>query len=109
MVVSRKSSLIASREKKPSNDRECEYYAFCIGVFWLCAGNDRLDVLSIGGGHPRLCGILRCGTRIDTLDDHRRALLPGTPAQRHGHCRFGQLDGQLCGRHWFPQHEGGSS
>jgi len=64
-------------------------------VFWLCAGNDRLDVISLGGGHARLCGILRRGTWIHTLDDHSGAILSRTTAQCHGHCGAGQLDGQF--------------
>lgn len=94
--------------KKPTNHRERKYYAFCIGVFWLCAGNDRLDVLSICGRYIGLCCVLCRGTRLHTLDDNGGALLPRTTAQRHGHCRAGQLDGQLCGRHWIPQNEGAS-
>lgn len=93
-------------KKKPTNHRECEYYAFCIGVFWLCAGNDRLDVLPLGGGHPWLCGLLRRRPWLHTVDDNGGTVLAGSPAQCHGHCGAGQLDGQLCGWHWIPQHEG---
>lgn len=42
----------------------------CLGVFRLCAGNDRLDVLLIGDINIGICGILCCWSRIDSMDDN---------------------------------------
>lgn len=81
-------------------------YTFCIGVFWLCTGNDRLDVVSVGGVHARLCCILCCWTRLHTVDDYGGIVLARTQTQRDGDRCTSQLDGELCSRHWLPQYEG---
>nr|CAH7753754.1 unnamed protein product [Callosobruchus chinensis] len=69
-------------------------------------GNDRLDVLSVGGVHAVLRKVLRRGAWQHPVDDHRRAVLPGPQARRHEHRRAGQLDRQLRRRYRLPQHEG---
>lgn len=55
-----------------------------IGVFRVCAGNDRLDELSIGGVHAQFRGILRRGPRLHSVADHRRAVLAGAATERDG-------------------------
>lgn len=54
-----------------------------IGVFWLCTGNDRLDVILIRGFNIMFCEILRCGTWIHTMDDHCRTFLARTSSSCH--------------------------
>lgn len=101
MVTIKKKS-----HKKPTNHRESGSFTFCIGVFWLCTGNDWLDVLPIGRVHPGLCGLLCGGARLNTLDDNGGTVLARSKTQCHGNSSIGQLDGQFCGWHWFPQYEG---
>lgn len=67
-----------------------------IGVLWLCAGNDWLDVLPVGDIDTRLCRLLRRWTRLNSLDDHRWALLARTKAHGDGDCCSGELAGKLC-------------
>lgn len=76
-----------------------------IGVLRLCAGNDRLDELPVRGFDVELRRVLRRGPRLHPVDDHRRAVLAGTEAQRHGYCRASQLDGQLRRGNRIPQYE----
>lgn len=79
-----------------------------IGIFWVRAGNDRLDVVPVGGVDALLRQVLRRGARLHTVDDHCRAVLARTPARRHVHCRPGQLDRQFRGGDRVSQHEGKS-
>lgn len=81
-------------------------YTFCIGVFWLCTGNDRLDVISLRGVNARLCSLLCRRTRLYTMDDNGGIVLSRPKTQRDGYSCTSQLDGELCGWHWFPQYEG---
>lgn len=83
-------------------------YHRLIGVFWLRAGDDRLDVVPVRRVHAELRGLLRRGARFDPLDDHGRAVLAGASARRHVDSGARQLDGQLLGRHRLPKHEGES-
>lgn len=76
-----------------------------IGVLWLCAGNDRLDELPVGGFHSQLRGVLRCRTWLHPVDDHRRTVLAGTQAQCHGNSSTSQLDGQFRSGNRIPQYE----
>lgn len=55
-----------------------------IGVFRLCAGDDRLDELPVCGVHAELRGVLRRWTRLHTLVDHCRAILTGSAAECDG-------------------------
>lgn len=71
------------------------YYYRLIGIFWLRTGDDRLDVLPVCGVDPQLCGVLRCGSGFDTLDDNGRIVLPGAQTRRHVYCCAGQLDGEF--------------
>lgn len=64
-----------------------------IGVFRVCAGNDRLDELPVGGVHAQLRCVLRGGARVHPVADHGRAVLAGAAPQRDGHRGIGQLDG----------------
>lgn len=82
------------------------HYRICIGVFWLCAGNDRLDVLLIGDISIGIRGLLCGWPGLHTLDDHGRAIFSRTPAQCYGHSCFSQLDGKLCRRHRFSKFTG---
>lgn len=59
-----------------------------IGVFRVCAGNDRLDELPISGIHAEFRGVLRCGPRLDPVAHHRRTVLAGAATQRNGHRSF---------------------
>lgn len=70
----------------------------CIGVFRLCTGNDRLDVLSVSDINIGFCGILRCGSRVDSMDDNSRTIFTRTTAKCNGYSRISQLDGEL--RRW---------
>lgn len=76
-----------------------------IGVFWLRAGNDRLDVLPQRGVNPLLRRILCCWSWFYSLDDHGGTLLSGSQTSSHVHCRPCQLDSQLLGRHWISEYE----
>lgn len=51
---------------------------FGIGVFWLCTGNDRLDVLPICGVRVGVCYVLCRRTRLNTMDDHCGIVLTRT-------------------------------
>lgn len=74
----------------------------CIGVFWLCTGNDRLDVLLVGDINASICRIFRCWPWLNTMDDNRRTILAGSTAKCNGHRRIGELDGKFCRWHRFP-------
>lgn len=91
--------------KSLSKSRTC-YYPHSVGILWLCTGNDRLDELPVRGLRAGLRRLLRGGPRIHSVDDHCRAVLPGTATQCHGDCRSRQLDGQLCGWNRIPQSQG---
>lgn len=80
-----------------------------IGVLRVCAGNDRLDELFVGGVHSQLRGVLRGGTGLHPVAHHCRVVLAGPASQRHGHRRTRQLDGKLRRRHRLPQYEGNFS
>lgn len=88
---------------QPEGEDSC--YAL-IGVLWLRAGDDRLDVVPVGRVDARLRGLLRGRARLHSLDDHRGALLSGTTAGRHVYCSSGQLAGQFLSRHRLPNLEG---
>lgn len=115
IIGTQKFPKVRSRSKKPIVckstltpplvGKEQHFYRL-IGVFRLCAGDDRLDVLPVGGLDPQLRDVLRRRPGLDTLDDNRRAVLAGAPASRHVHRRARQLDGQLSRGHRLPQHEG---
>lgn len=81
-------------------------YHRLIGVFWLRPGNDRLDVVLVGRVGAELCRVFRRGSGLNPVDDHCRAVLPGSASCCHVHCRADQLDGQLSCWHWLPNHEG---
>lgn len=81
-------------------------YTHSLGVFWLCAGNDRLDVLPVGRVNAGLRRVLRRRTGLDTVDDNCRTLLPGTAAERDGDRGAGELDGELRCWNWFPKFKG---
>lgn len=81
------------------------FYAL-IGVLWLRAGDDRLDVVPLRRVDAGLRRVLRGGSRLHSLDDHRGALLSGTTAGRHVHRCAGQLAGQLPRRNRLPHDEG---
>lgn len=90
-----------------SNIREMERFLHkSIGVLWLCAGNDWLDVLPIGDIDAWLCGILRRWTWLNSLDDHRRAFLAGPKTDSDGDCRTRELAGKLCRWHRISQPAG---
>lgn len=59
-----------------------------IGVLRLCAGDDRLDELPVGGVDAQLRGVLRGGPRLHPLAHHGRAVLAGPAPQRHGYRRI---------------------
>lgn len=91
--------------QKPPNSG-IGYYTFGLGVFWLCAGNDRLDVLPVGDLDPGVRRFLRRWTWVDTVDDNGRAVLAGSTSQRHGNCGPGELERQFRRRHWISQFAG---
>lgn len=95
--------MFATIKKKSLQISRTGHYRICIGVFRLCTGNDRLDVLLIGDINTGVCRLLCRWTGLNTVDDHRRAILTRTPTQCYGHSCFSQLDGQLCCRHRFSQ------
>lgn len=74
-----------------AQERRTRFYCL-IGVLRLCAGNDRLDVLSLGDIDPELRGVLRRRTRFYTMDDHGRAILARPQTRRHVHRGSRQLD-----------------
>lgn len=88
-----------------AQERRTRFYRL-IGVFWLRAGNDRLDVVPVGRLDPELRRVLRGGPGFDTLDDYGRVVLPGPEASRHVHRGTRQLDGQLPRWNLLPKHEG---
>lgn len=61
----------------PFIGKECHFYCR-LGVFWLCAGNDRLDVLPLSGFNVVIRSILRNGSRKHTVDDHCRTIFTRT-------------------------------
>lgn len=77
-----------------------------LGVFWLRAGNDRLDVLPVGGVYAGVRGVLRRRAGLDSVDDYCRAVQPGAAAERDGDRGAGQLDGELRCWNWFPKFKG---
>ena len=99
--------LTSDRPEAPPTAQERRTRFYClIGVFWLRAGNDRLDVVPVGRLDSELRRVLRGGAGLDTLDDHGRAVLPGPKARRHVHRSPRQLDGQLPRRNLLPEYEG---
>lgn len=96
----------ATIKKKSLQISRTGHYRICIGVFRLCTGNDRLDVLPIGDLGPGICGILCCWTWLHSLDDHGGTVQPRTAAECNGHSCVSQLDGELCGRHRFSKFTG---
>ena len=81
-----------------------EHLYYClIGVFWIRAGDDRLDVVSVCGLYVGIRCVLRGWPRLDTLDDHRRTLLVRTEASCHVNCGSSQLDCQLPGGNRVPE------
>lgn len=91
--------------EKPPNSR-IGYYTFGLGVFWLCAGNDRLDVLPVGDLDPGVRRVLRRRTGIYSVDDNGRAVLAGPSPERHGNCGAGELERQFRSGHWIPKFTG---
>lgn len=86
-------SVSFSPEAPPAaQERRTRFYCL-IGVLRLCAGNDRLDVLSVSGVDTKLRRVLRGRTRIDTLDDHGGTVLARSQTGRHVHRGSRQLDG----------------
>lgn len=81
-------------------------YHRLIGVFWLRPGNDWLDVILVSRVGAELRRFLRCGSRLDPMDDHCRAVFPGSTSCCHVHRCAHQLDGQLSCWHWLPNDEG---
>lgn len=81
------------------------FYAL-IGVLWLCAGDDRLDVLPVRCLHTQLRRILRSRARLHPMDDHCRAVLTGAPPGCHVYCGTRQLDSKFPRWHRFPNDEG---
>lgn len=81
--------------------KEHPYYRL-IGIFWLRAGDDRLDVLFVRRIDAEFRRLLRCRSRFNSVDDNCRAVLAGTEAGRHVHCGSRQLDRQLPRRYWIP-------
>uniref|UniRef100_A0A182FDC2 Uncharacterized protein n=1 Tax=Anopheles albimanus TaxID=7167 RepID=A0A182FDC2_ANOAL len=95
--------LSTHQQKSLSNVGTEKCYTHSLGVFWLCAGNDRLDVLPVGRVNAGLRRVLRRRTGLDTVDDNCRTLLPGTAAERDGDRGAGELDGELRCWNWFPK------
>lgn len=81
--------------------KEHNFYPL-IGVFWLCAGDDRLDELPVGSVNAEFRGVLCGGTWLHPLANHGRAVLARAAPQRHGDRGPSQLDGKLRSRHRFP-------
>lgn len=63
-----------------------------LGVFRLCAGNDRLDVLPIGDINIGICGILCCWSWFHSMDDNSRTVLPRSTSQCDGNSCIGELE-----------------
>ena len=81
-------------------------YTHSLGVFWLCAGNDRLDVLPVGSVNAGLRRVFRRRTGLDTVDDYCRAVLPRAATERDGDRGARELDGELRCWNWFPKFKG---
>lgn len=64
--------------------KERRYYRL-IGVFRLCAGDDRLDVVPVCGVDAEFRGLLRGGAGLYSLAHHGGALLARPTTQRDGH------------------------
>ena len=75
-------------------------------VIVFALGIDRMGAVRGGGGDAFIRRVLRRGPGIDPLDDHGRAVQPGSPTGRHVHCRPCQLDSQLPGRSLLPPSQG---
>lgn len=99
------SAGFASADPCVESGRGTRFYPL-IGVFRLCAGDDRLDVIPVGSVYTQLRGVLRAGPWVHPVDDHRRALLPGPSASRHVDSRSRQLVGKLPRRYRFSDDEG---
>lgn len=89
----------------PPGQERAKYYSL-IGIFWLRTGNDRLDVLPLGGVDVKFRCVLRRRTGLDPLDDNGRAVLARATSGRHVHRGARQLDGQFSRRNRFSKHEG---
>lgn len=90
---------------KPPNTRTL-CYTHSIGVFRLCAGNDRLDELPVRHLGAGLRCVFRRRARLHSVDDHRWAVLAGAATECDGHRSAGQLVGELCRRHRLPDAAG---
>lgn len=102
-----KTEFPPNPEKKPLKcGNATDYYTHSLGVFWLRAGNDRLDVLPVGGVNAGVRGVLRRRAGLDSVDDYCRAVQPGAAAERDGDRGAGQLDGELRCWNWFPKFKG---
>lgn len=75
-----------------AQERRTQFYCL-IGVFWLCAGNDRLDVVHLSGVYSMFRYVLCRGARIYPLDDHGGIILARSQTRRHVHRGPRQLDG----------------
>lgn len=69
------------------------------GVFRLCAGDDRLDVVFIGRVDARFCRIFRRWSGLNTVDDHGRTIFARTAPGRHVNIRTRQLGVEF--RRWY--------
>lgn len=85
--------LISSWERTPpaAQERRTRFYCL-IGVFRLCAGNDWLDVLSVGRLDALFRRIFRRGPRLHPVDDHGRTVLARPQTCGHVHRGPRQLD-----------------
>lgn len=89
-------------------EKERDYYRL-IGVFWLRAGDDRLDVIPLRGFDPQFRGLLRRRTWLNSLDDNRGTVFTRTPSCCHVDCCTGELDGKLSRWHRVSLFEGKSN
>lgn len=64
-----------------------------IGVLRLCTGDDRLDVVPVGRVDAQFCSVLRPRPRLNSVDDHGRAVLTRAKAGCDVDSRSRQLVG----------------